>query len=196
MIPANEFSTLKQASEVLESTLADAEKYRIEITQECEEIKEHAFKEGYEAGFKEWAEHLVQLEKEIEGIHDEIRKMVVPVAVKAARKMVGRELELNEETIVDIVLANIKGVAQHKKIVIYVNKNDYEVVEKSKGRIKESFEDLQSLSVRPRDDVEPGGCIIETEIGIINAQMEHRWRVLEQAFEKLLLKSPESLQGS
>lgn len=196
VIPAAEFSSLKNASEILEHTLNDSEKYRIQIAEECEIIKEGAYRDGYEEGFKEWAEQMVCLEKEIANIHLEIQRMVVPIAVKAAKKMVGRELEVSEDTIVDIVSANIKGVAQHKKIIIYVNKHDWEVLEKNKGRIKELFEDLQSLSIRPRDDVDPGGCIIETEIGIINAQMEHRWNVLEKAFEKLMKTSPETLKGS
>ena len=31
--------------------------------------------------------------------------------------------------------------------------------------------------------MEPGGCLIETEAGIINAQLENQWRSLEAAFK-------------
>lgn len=189
IIPAEELSTALEAAEVLEHAKADAEKYHLKVAADCEEIKENAFKEGYSEGFKQWAEHLVSLEEEIGKAHKNLEQLVLPVALKAAQKIIGREIELSPDAIVDIIIASTRAVAQHKKVVIFVNKNDWERVEQNKARIKELFEDLQSLSIRPRDDIEPGGCVIETEIGIINAQMSHRWRTLEKAFEKLIKSS-------
>lgn len=196
IIPAAEFSTLMDASEIIDHAKADVKNYHQTIASECELVKENAYREGYEEGFKQWSEQLEKLEEEIGKAHSDLEKMVLPIALKAAQKIVGREIELSPETVVDIILASVKMVAQHKKILIYVNKNDWELVEKNKPRIKELFEDLQSLSVRPRDDIESGGCVIETELGIINAQMTHRWNVLAKAFEKLMSSSPESLKSS
>lgn len=196
IIPANELSTLQEASEVLEHIKKDAEKYRIQVAKEGEDVKENAYKAGYEEGLKQWAEHLVKFEKQLEDLRKETQKVIIPIALKAAKKIVGREIELSEETIVDIVAANLKAVAQHKKITIYVNKKELDILDKNKQRLRELFEHLESLSIRPREDIAPGGCVIETEIGIINAQMEHRWQVLEKAFEALLKTSPDILKES
>lgn len=191
IIPAESFSKLVEADEVLDLIKKDAEHYREEVIKECEQLKESAEKEGYEAGFQQWTEHLLKLEDEIEQVHQELQKMIIPLALRAAKKIVGREIELSETVIVDIVAATLKTVAQHKKIAVYVNRKELEVVEQHKPKLKEIFESLESLSIRPRDDIAPGGCIIETEVGIINAQMDHRWHILEKAFESLM-KTPES----
>lgn len=196
IIPAEDFSVLQDAVNVLENIKQDAEKYRRQVAEECEKLKDQAYKEGYDEGFKEWAEHLARFEEKLEALHQEMQKAIIPVALTAAKKIVGREIELSEDTIVDIVAANLKAVLQHKKIIIYVNKKELEILDKNKQRLRDLFEHLESLSIRPRDDVAPGGCVIETEIGIINAQMEHRWRVLEKAFEKMVNVSPESLSRS
>lgn len=194
IIPADELTTLQNASDVLDHIKQDAEQYRMQVAQESELVKENAFKEGYQDGFKEWAEHLANFETQLENLHKEMQEAIIPIALKAAKKIVGREIELSEETIVDIVASNLKTIAQHKKIIIYVNKKELEILDKNKPRLRELFENLESLSIRPRDDVAPGGCIIETEIGIINAQLEHRWRVLEKAFENLIKTPPENLK--
>lgn len=194
VIPAAEFSTLLNAKEIQDRAKIDAEKYHLHIAKECEQIKENAYNEGYSEGYKQWSEHLAKLEEEIAAAHKNLEQLILPVALKAAKKIVNKEIELAPETILDIVMANIKSAAQHKKILIFVNKIDWETLEKNKKRIKDMFEDLQSLSIRPREDIEPGGCVIETEIGIINAQLSHRWQVLEKAFEKLIKTSPESLK--
>ncbi|MFQ5730266.1 MAG: FliH/SctL family protein, partial [Waddliaceae bacterium] len=83
---------------------------------------------------------------------------------------------------------SLKSVAQHKKITIYVNKKDWEIVERERAKIKGVFENLEALSIRPQDDIAPGGCVIETERGIINAQLENQWMILEGAFQKLMNK--------
>lgn len=189
IIPADSFSTLLDAYEVLEHIKEDAEKYRLDVTKECEQLKAHAEEEGYEEGFKKWSEQLVKLEEEIERVYQEMEKLIIPVALKAAKKIVEREIEQSNTAIVDIVAANLRAVSQHKKVNIYVNRKDLETLEKNKPRLKEVFENLESMSIRDRDDISPGGCIIETEIGIVNAQIEHRWRVLEKAFETLTRKT-------
>lgn len=194
IIPQKEFSSLLDASEVLDFVKKDEKKYRLEVAQECEEIKENAFKEGYEDGYKQWAEQLADFEVRLEAFRKEFQQMIVPVALKAAKKIVGREIELSPDTIVDIVSSQLKAVVQHKKITIYVNKKELEEIEKQKSKLKDLFEHVESFSVRSRDDIAPGGCIIETEIGIINAQIDHRWEILEKAFTMLLKTAPEIIK--
>lgn len=186
IIPAESFSTLLEASDVLEQIQKDVDQYRLEVAKECEQLKENAQKEGYDEGFKKWAEHLARLENEINLVHKEIQQMIIPVALKAAKKIVGREVELSEDIIVDIVASNLKAVSQHKKVTIYVNRKELDVLEQNRPRLRELFESLESLAIRERNDIAPGGCVIETEVGIINAQMDHRWYILEKAFESLL----------
>lgn len=186
VIPAGEISTLIDGKELLEQVKKDAEAYRLEVAAECEKLKEQAEAIGYEEGFKSWADHIVKLEEEISNVRKEVEKMVVPVALKAAKKIVGREIELSETAIVDIVSNSLKSVATHKKIIIYVNRKDLETLEKHKTKLKDLFENLETFTVRERSDIEPGGCVIETEGGIINAQLENQWRTLERAFNTLL----------
>lgn len=185
VLPAADFSQLQQANELLETVQEDATTYRMAVANECETIKEHAFREGYEEGLRQWGEHLVRFEQELKVRQEETKKMILPIALAAAKKMIGRELTLSPDVILDIITANLKAVAQHKKITIYVSRQDLEIVEQQRPRLRDLFEHLESLSIRPRDDIAPGGCVIETEIGIINAQFEHRWRALEKAFEAL-----------
>lgn len=190
IIPAEDFSTLQNASEVLERIKEDAEKYRLQVAQESEKVKENAYLDGYSEGLSQWAEHLAAFEKKVEELQAETQKSILPIALMAAKKIVGREIELSEEAVVDIVAANLKPIAQHKKILIYVNKRELDILEKHKPRLRAIFENLEAFSIRPREDIAPGGCIIETEIGIINAEMEHRWHILEKAFEGLLKTHP------
>jgi type III secretion protein L len=163
----------------------DAEVYRKKVAAEAEELKTRGEKEGFQAGFDKWMEMVSYLEKEVIKVREELQKVVMPVAVKAAKKIVAAELQMNPQVTLEIVASTLKTIAQHKRIVIYVGKQDFELVESSKSQLRSIFEELESLSIRERDDIEPGGCVIETEVGIINARLQDRWRTLETALEHM-----------
>lgn len=193
IIPAEVVGQLLDAEEVLAKVKSDAERYRLEVAQECEKLKEAAQAKGFAEGYQTWAEHIAKLEEEIIKVRQDLEKVLIPVALKAAKKIVGREIELSENTIVDIVSNALKAVSQHKKITIYVNKKDLDPLEHSRSRLKEIFESLEVLSLRERQDISRGGCIIETEGGIINAQLDNQWSALERAFASLMRQHKEEI---
>lgn len=190
VIPEESISKLIDAQEVLEEVKKDAEQYKKEVVTEIEKLKAQAQKEGFEQGYADWIEKITILEKEIKKVRTDTQAIIVPIALKAAKKIVGREIEASEKTVVDIIANSLKSVSQHKKIRIYVNPKEFDTIEESRDKIKRIFENLEALSILPQDDVDPGGCVIETEGGIINAQLENQWMILENAFQKLINLQP------
>lgn len=186
IIPKEDIQELLDGKELLVQIKEDALNYRQQVAEECEKLKEQAVAEGYEEGFKSWLEHIAHLEEEIIKVRKEFEKLLIPIALKAAKKIVGREIELTDDVIVDIVSNALKPVATHKKIVVYVNKKDYQILDQNKPKLKSLFEALETFTLRVRDDITPGSCVIETEVGIINAQLENQWRTLEKAFNNLV----------
>ncbi len=186
VIPAKEFSSLKNANDILKTIKAESFAYKQEVAKEAEITKETAFQEGFQEGLESLNKHLFALDEELKALREDVQKKILPLALKAAKKLIGEELRLHPDRIVDIVLTSLKPVTQHRKITIYVNKADLDQLEASKSKIRNVFEHLESLSIQERDDIEPGGCMIETEAGIINAQLENQWRALEAAFESFM----------
>jgi type III secretion protein L len=184
-LPQEAYSTLLDCQELLATVKKDADEYRKSVAAECEEIKKRAEIEGFAAGYDQWTQMVASLEKEIGRVKGELQKVVMNVAIKAAKKIVTTELTVNPQVTLDMVTNTLKTVAQHKRIVVYVSKPDYELIEKEKNKLKVVFEELESLAIRERDDLEVGDFIVETEGGIINARIKDRWRTLEAALESL-----------
>lgn len=186
IIPREEFSDAMQAADLLGRVQEEIERYKEKIALECEQLKQQALQEGFQEGFAKWTNHLAQLEEEIANAHKATEKMIIPVALKAARKIVDRELELSQTAIVDIVSSKLKAVKQSKQVVIHVSVEDLQNIEKHRADLFALFESLESLSIRSSEEVKRGGCIIETESGIINAQIQKQWEILEQAFHSMM----------
>ena len=79
-------------------------------------------------------------------------------------------------------------MTQNHHIKIFVAKEDKEVLEKKKTELRAILEQVQTFIIEEKEDITPGGCIIETEAGIINASLENQWRALESAFEAFMKK--------
>lgn len=181
-IPASEFSLVQSATELLDTVTQEAEQYRMEVVKECEVMHDIAQREGFDAGFTQWAEQINLLEQERKALQQAMEKTIIPVALKAARKIVGREIELTETTVVDIVSQHLKSVAQHKKIVIYTSRQDFGILERYRESLKKLFESLDSLSIQVKENLTRGSFVIETEKGIMNAQLDQIWEILEKVF--------------
>jgi type III secretion protein L len=152
------------------------------VSKECERLKEQAELAGFEEGLKRWNSQLAHLENERTKVQKEMENAIVPLALATVKKIIGREIEFKPETTVDIIATALKSVSQHKRITIYVNKSDLDLLEQNRGRLKDLFENLQSLSFTPREDIARGECTIESEVGIINAKLDSQLKALEEAF--------------
>jgi type III secretion protein L len=188
IVLAKDFSTLVKSSDILKEVKQEAIEYKKNVALECETLKEEGFKKGFDEGLEKLNVLILKLDSDIKKFEEELKKQILPIALKAAKKILGDELKLHPDRIVDIVLQALKPVTQHHKIKIYANKEDIEILEKKKTQIKKILEQAKIFSIEERDDIEKGGCIIETEAGIINAQLENQWKALEIAFEKFMKK--------
>jgi len=184
IIPKKDFLHILKATEIVKKAQEDALAHIEQTKQDCEAKLQAAKEEGLRQGLESFNMHILALEQEAKRMYIEMQKTLLPLAIQAARKIVNKELETHPETIIDIVSRTIAPAKQNKKVKIYVNKQDLRVLEEKKNKLKNILENVQMLSIAEREDITPGGCIIETESGIINATIENQWKALEAAFTK------------
>ncbi len=157
---------------------------RKQIALDRIEEEKKGFDEGFEKGEMVFAEHLKLFDEKIKELRIEMQRSVLPIALKSAKKMVSKELELHPETIVDIVMEAIRPILTCKAVRIFVRKDDFEYITEHKQQIKSLFEAAESFTIGFKEDIEPGGCLIETDKGVINSTIDLKIRALEQAFER------------
>jgi type III secretion protein L len=187
ILKSDEYQKLINADELVQKTLSDTDEHKKQSVYELEQAKELAEQEGFQAGLETWANELATIENEIIRSREEFEKAVLSTAILAAQKFVGRELKLDSETMVDIVKNSLKAVSQHKRISIYCHVKDFEALDKARPQLKQLFEELEILGVYPKDGIEEGGYLIETERGIINhSDVNKVWQTLQQALETAL----------
>ena len=184
VIPQKQVSKLLDLKELQKLVEEEAENYRREVDQECEVLREQARQEGFATGETTWARAISGLEQEAEAIRAEYEQEMVPGVVKAVERIIGTKLKMDHDLIVSIVAQSLRSVIQYRTITIYCRKEDLDLLEKAKPKFRKLLERCETLNVQDRSDIEPGGCIIETEGGIINAQLSSQLAALERAMKR------------
>ena len=186
VIPKDDYLDLMSAKEIVETAQKEREELLEKTRQECEELKKQAEAQGFQKGLELLNDQIMGLETSIKTNRHELQKQILPLALKASKRIVGEELSINPDVIVNIIQQAIKPITTHTSVKLYVSKEDLVRVLKERDNIKNQFEKLESLIIEEKGDVEPGSCIIETEVGIINATLDNQWRALEAAFESYM----------
>jgi type III secretion protein L len=190
VLPHDEYAKLLTIEDLIKVAHEDIQAYKKTVEVDCESIKKQAFEAGYKEGLKVLNEKILLLENTIRELKIEVQQQMLPLVLKAAKKIVGDQILIEKETIVSIIQQVIKPVLTHHYVKLYLNKQDKEIVEKEKDSIKNLFERLESFIIEENNTLDSGSCIIETENGIINASLEDQWRAMEAAFMAFSKKSP------
>ena len=175
----------------LEKASTDAARIRQEATSEAEKIKaqayENARKEGFEKGQKEGFEKgLEQVNKLISQLEiitrdaDECRRNIlenakhdiVDLSVKIAEKVVKATCAKQR----DIAVRNAEyalGLLKEKSpAVIRVNLADIEVAREYRSVLLNMFDKVESIKIAEDPAVEQGGCIVESNAGGVDANIQ------------------------
>ena len=160
------------------------------IQAEGNRLKEAAEKEGFDKGLEAFNEKILEMDREMKRVRHELQKMVLPLAMQAAKKIVSKELETYPDTIVDIVQKAIAPVTESHQVIIFVSRLDKEALDQSKEKILEMLPHIDALSIQEKE-MPPGSCVIKTEGGMINASIDNQWKALERAFTKFLNRPAE-----
>lgn len=157
----------RRASEVLE-----------QAEREREEERKRGYEEGREEGLGEFSEKVMEAGHAKEKVLREAEPEIVRMVMDIAEKVIGREIK--KGAVVDVVRKAIReSVGQ--KIVVRVNTLDMEVIRGKEAELLAELDKVHSLSVREDETVPLGGCIIETELGTVDARLEVQLAAIRKA---------------
>ncbi len=169
-----------EARRLIGAARAEAQRLVTEAKEEVARIHAEAYAAGYEAGLREFTTRLLELQRRRDTLLADAERDVLRLALRIAEKIVGRELETQETTLLDIVRTAMRSIRHASTITICVNPADTPKLERHREAI-ETLRRGQLVNIVPDTRVSVGGCILESESGIVDAQLDTQLRVIEQA---------------
>ncbi len=110
---------------------------------------------------------------------------ILRLSLKVAEQVIKSEVSLHRDVTLNIVSDAISRVSDREQVIIRVNRDDVDNVKKYKDRIGSVVDGIKSLSIVEDASVEPGGCVIETNLGYVDARISTKLTAIEEAFRKV-----------
>ncbi len=176
-----------QAKEIISQAREDAKKIKLEakdllsqVQAEMEKSKQEGMEIGKQEGLQNALEMLVRVKELRTKLFSDNEREIVKLVFEIAKKVIGREFTENDKAILNVIrLALTDAVGD--KIIVRLNSEDYGKVKKNEKELLSALDSSVVLSFREDDEVKPGGCIVDTDIGTIDAQLETQLNAIKKA---------------
>ncbi|NTW04793.1 MAG: hypothetical protein HGA27_01565 [Peptococcaceae bacterium] len=186
-----------KAEVIIASALEEAEKHKENTNREALVEAERIGREAYERSFEEGKKDaLDNAEADAVAIRDEARsvldqsekirkqmlesleKDVLELSVEIAEKVLNFKLKLDPQIVVDLARDSIDLLKEREQVVLFVNPYEVGFFEERKGELLRELSPKGELHIVADKEIAPGGCIVETEYGKVDAQLKTRWQTL------------------
>jgi len=167
-----------------------------DLNSDIKNVTRDAYNKGLEDGLnkgrlltlKEIGTEIKILKGLIEGVErlkDElyvkIENDVVEISVMIAKKIIGDIAEEDRDIVVNIAKEAIKRASDREVLRIRVAPVDYDALNKKRSELLQCIDGIKSLIFEADESVQPGGCLIETNQGEIDARIESQIKVIKGA---------------
>lgn len=155
----------------------------------AQKLAEKAREEGYRQGYREALEQarneaeeirsqarkvLQQAEEQRAKILDSLEEEILLLSLDIAEKIIGQKLTMEPESVMAIAREAVQLVKNRDTVTIFHNPADLEIFEQYREDLQKLLPAHASLVFISDEIISPGGCIVETEHGRVEATLESR----------------------
>ena len=111
---------------------------------------------------------------------DRVEPEVVRLASAIAEKIIGEEMELRPERVVDLVREAMKRLRDREALRIRLSPQDLDLVKEARDDLIGSVDGVRKLEFVEDRRVDRGGCVIESENGTLDARVKTQMAEIER----------------
>lgn len=186
-------------------TAAEAGPSEADKLQQAFELeKQRAHEDGLAQGLEKGKEVVTA---ELEGVIQKLRRAymdvekyrkqlylkaeteTVDLALAVARKIIGQQIALDRQIVLNVVKGALDKVINHEKVKIRINPQDLDTVQTALFEFLPHVEKLENVHFEADAAITTGGCVVETNFGTVDARIENQLDQIESVFAAELEKS-------
>lgn len=182
LLKAEEYSRLLEARDILEEARRRAVEMDAAAAAACEQRKQQGYEDGLLEGRAQQAEKMLETTLLTLEYIESLEKKMVDIVVQAVRKIVG-ELP-DDERVVRVVRTALEAVRGQQRVTVRVCPADEPAVSKALAAMTATLPHGPGfLDVRADSRMQSGDCILESELGVVDAGLETQLKAISRALE-------------
>ena len=102
----------------------------------------------------------------------EIENEVVRTALRVAEDILAKEVAINEMAVVSIAVQALSTARDSKEVFLRVHPRHAAALRDNKAKLIDALRSARDVQIREDKKVKAGGVLIQTEAGVIDAQLD------------------------
>lgn len=182
ILKSADVAMLVEANALLAAARERAERITQEAEVAYEERRQEGYRDGQEEGRLEHAEKLLETVLSSVEFIEGIEATLVRVVSEAIRKVIG-DLD-DDERIVRIVRNALISVRNQQRVIVRVASADEKAVAEALRPMMQAVPGSNNfLDVIADPRLERGACLLESELGVVDASLETQLKAFENALQ-------------
>jgi flagellar assembly protein FliH len=121
--------------------------------------------------------------------YQDIEKEVVELALAIARQVICQEITIDKEIVVCVAREALAKVEDPGRIKIKMSPSDMQFIKETRSQLSNMIENIDHVTFEGAENIQSGGCIIETDLGEIDARIEKQLQAVEESFRTVVEKT-------
>lgn len=184
VLRADELQVLADGQQAIAAAAAQADQVLGQAQAAYEEEKRRGYAEGQETARLEAAERLIEnVARQVE-FFSGLEGRMVDLVTNAVRTVIHG---YDERERILITVRNVLAVARsQKQVTVRLAPAEVAPVRERIETLRQEFPGIEVIEVVPDHRLEGDACVLETEVGVVEASLETQLTALRQAFERVL----------
>lgn len=161
--------------------------------EEAVQIKQNAYQEGYNLGLQQAASEIENFKNVLgafmgaqDRVFNEIAPNILELSMSIAKKVIKHEASTDIQMVVDTVMDALRLLSKNEpKIVLRVNPIQVQYLKDTMPDKIKSIGMETKLSILSDEAVTEGGCVIQTNNGMIDATVEAQLGIVQMALRSI-----------
>ena len=159
--------------------------------EESENIKKSAFEEGYRSGLEKSQADMEIFRKEMskfmsakQEVFEYIAPDILEISVDIAKTIIKKELETDPQVLINNIIDVLKSVSKsEQKVSIRVKPQAVQFVKDTLPSVTYEYGIEAKINVIADPSIEEGGCVFQTNNGIVDASIDTQLEIIKKALE-------------
>lgn len=186
VIKAEDVASWKSRDDVLKVAQEEADRILSDMKAAFEKERQRGYREGLEKVKAEQAEHMIEQVARSVDYFETIEKRIIDLVSASVKKII-YDYRDHDRTVA-VVKSALSTVRNQKQVLIRVHPSALEEMQNKINSLLAEFPGIHYIDVVSDNRLARDGCMLETDIGLVEVNIEYQLKVIHEAFERVLGK--------
>ena len=183
VMKAEDYATFLEAEQIINTAKEQAQQIVEQAKEAYEQEKQRGYQDGLDESKVDQADQMLKVVSRTINYLSDVEQTMADILLSGVKKIIG---EFDQETLaINLVRNALQHVRNEKQVSIRIPPSQYNMVKARLNEILTDYKGVGFVDLVADQRLSTGDCIMESEIGVVDASVDVQLRALQRRFSQL-----------